>query len=116
MNLLLNLILAVITLGLIACLSALVVKFLMQSFVLPVVLPRVGKETTGQVTNIAVRTYSGSYGRRFIKTYISYEFYVRQTRYWYRKSMRGQSIRLGRGDVVQVFYMPGLPMVHWVQY
>ena len=116
MNLLLNLILAVITLGLIACLSALVVKFLMQSFVLPVVLPRVGKETTGQVTNIAVRTYSGSYGRRFIKTYISYEFYVGQTRYWYQKSMRGQSIRLGRGDVVQVFYMPGLPMVHWVQY
>jgi len=116
MNLLLNLILAVITLGLIACLSALVVKFLMQSFVLPVVLPRVGKETTGQVTNIAVRTYSGSYGRRFVKTYVTYEFYDNRKRYWYRKSMRGQSIRLGRGNVVQVFYLPGLPMVHWVQY
>lgn len=116
MNFLLNLILALITLGIIVYLSALLLRFLMQSFVLPVVLPRVGKETTGQVTNIAVRTYSGSYGRRFIKTYVSYEFYVKQTRYWYQKSMRGQSIRLGRGDLIQVFYLPGLPMVHWVQY
>lgn len=116
MTFLLNLILAMITLGIIAYLSALLLRFLMQSFLLPVVLPRVGKETTGQVTNIAVQTYSGSYGHRFAKAYITYEFYVKKTRYWYQKSMQRQSIHLGRGDLIQVFYLPGLPMIHWVQY
>lgn len=116
MSLILNLIFVVVTLGIIAYLIAIVIRFLMQSFVLPIVLPLIGAKTTGKVTNVAVRTYSGSYGRRFVKTIITYEFYSNQQLYWRKKIFRGQPMRLGRGDLIQVFYLPGLPMVHWVHY